>query len=196
MTPFRARSDEVVPIGRAIEYCNNRVAAEPRNDLHYTRRALVWLQLGERDRALADLTEAIRFNPDDPEAHLLRGDLRMLKEDDLGARADHDRALALHRSASGAHRHLGPATRSRSLTCRDVPAPVVLPAGLLPQPGRRRNAPGDYVQALADFDTALRLDPTYYQAINDRAWVFATAADPAFRDPVESLANAARRPAR
>ena len=75
---------------------------------------------------------------------------------------------------------------------RDVPAPVVLPAGLLPQPGRRRDALGDYAQALADFDTALRLDPTYYQAINDRAWVFATAADPAFRDPVESLANATR----
>jgi tetratricopeptide (TPR) repeat protein len=191
---FRARPGEVIPFSRAVAYCNNRVAAEPGNDAHYTRRALVWLQLGERDRALADLDAAIRLNPHDPEAYLLRGDLRTLKEDDAGARADHERALALHQSAWGSHRGvLGTSkTRSRSLATRTFRPRTYYPPTFFLNRGVAAMRWGNYAQALADCDTAQRLDASSYPAFNNRAWVYATAADPASRDPVEAMANATR----
>ena len=194
VTAFRARPGEVIPFGRAVEYCNNRVAAEPGNDAHYTRRALVWLQLGERDRALADLTEAIRLNPHDPEAYLLRGDLRTLKEDDAGARADHERALALHQSAWGPHRRaLGTGkARSRSLANGTFRPRSYYPPTFFLNRGVAAMRWGNYAQALADCDAALRLDAKFYPAFNNRAWVYATASDPAFRDPVEAMTNATR----
>ena len=51
---------------------------------------------------------------------------------------------------------------------------------------------GNYAQAVADFETALRLNPDYYPAINDRAWVAATCPDPAFRKAREALDDATR----
>jgi membrane associated rhomboid family serine protease/tetratricopeptide (TPR) repeat protein len=49
-----------------------------------------------------------------------------------------------------------------------------------------------YTQAIAHFQTALRLDPNMALAQNDLAWLYATCDDPKFRDPKSALEHAQR----
>jgi tetratricopeptide (TPR) repeat protein len=46
---------------------------------------------------------------------------------------------------------------------------------------------GDTAAAIAAYREVLRHDPRQYEAVNNLAWLLATAADPAQRDPVEAV---------
>jgi tetratricopeptide (TPR) repeat protein len=94
---------------------------------------VVWLQLGQLDRAIRSFARALTIRPDFAEALLHRAQARRLQGDDAGARADYDRAL---NSADG------------SFT-----------VAVLCNRAALRHATGDPGGAISDIRVALRLDP-------------------------------------
>lgn len=94
----------------------------------------------EADRAIADLTEAIRLNPWFPDAFLARGRVRVGKRDYESATVDFTAAIRLDPSNASAFRHRGDAYLARKL-------------------------PED---ALRDFEEAIRLNPFVSPAYDGR----------------------------
>jgi Tfp pilus assembly protein PilF len=127
-------------------------------------RARAWAGKGDSDRALADLDAAIRFDPDDPATHVMRGVL-------LASKSDFSRALADFDAAIAADAEFAPAFLSRAEV---------------------RSKTGEYDRAIADFETAVRLDPDEQQVHNNLAWLRATCPDARYRDGKQAVAEATR----
>ena len=103
-----------------------------------------WGVKSERDRAIADYSEAIRLNPKDAVAFNNRGNLWKDKRDLDRAFADYNEAIRLNPKYSMAYNNRGLAW----------------------------NAKRDLDRAISDYDEAIRLDPKYAPAYNNRgiAW--------------------------
>jgi tetratricopeptide (TPR) repeat protein len=128
---------------RNIAGCT-RVAEDPTESekvraIAYVGRGLAWLSKGNLDRAMADLTDAIRLNPNDSLAY----NDRALIWRDMG---DVDHAIADFNEAI----RLDPLPRS------DVPG--IPHVNVYTNRGLAWQAKGDVDRALADFDQALRQD--------------------------------------
>jgi tetratricopeptide (TPR) repeat protein len=104
---------------------------------------------GEYDRALANLSEAIRLNPKDAAAFNNRGFAYSNKR-------DYDRAIADYSEAIRINPNNAVALNNRGLA----------------HDGKR-----DYDKAIADFDEAIRLNPYYALAFNNRGWVYSKMDD-------------------
>ena len=89
------------------------------------------LSLKEYDRAIADLSEAIRLDPQSAQARKRRGDAHRARNDDVHAIADYTEAIRLEPAQAGFYMDRGLAW----------------------------NAPKEYVRAIADYDQAIRLEP-------------------------------------
>lgn len=116
----------------------------------YVGRALAFQRQGERDRAMADLSEAIRLNPDDSLVYSDRGVLWRDKGDVDHAIDDFTAAIArdpLPRSDIGGRGHVN----------------------VYANRGLAYWAKGDIDHALADFDAALARDPQDLTARYQRA---------------------------
>src|SRR5712692_965189 len=119
----------------AIDNCTRAIksgALSPRSlaAAHYNR-AVWWSRKRAPDRALADLDESIRIDPERAHSFFTRGTLRVAKGNDAGAMADFDAAIRLDPKRAEAFFHRGQA--------------------LL-----RANDPD---RAIADFNEALRREP-------------------------------------
>ena len=68
---------------------------------------------------------------------------------------------------------------------RIIPRPISSTEGNV-----REQARGDYARALDDYGLALKLDPEYAPALNNRAWLRATCPDPGFRRATEAIGEA------
>ncbi|MDB5617113.1 tetratricopeptide repeat protein [Tardiphaga sp.] len=105
----------------------------------YVGRGLAWSEKGDVDRAIADMTDAIRLNPNDSLAYSNRGILWREKKNVERAIADFTWAIridALPRSDIGGDGHVNIYTNR----------------------GLAYQAKGDLVLALSDFDEAIRRD--------------------------------------
>jgi tetratricopeptide (TPR) repeat protein len=79
----------------ALADCNHALDMEPKSDIGYERRGLVWLAKGDDDHALTDLQKSLELNPDNPYSLLARGHLRQRQGDTAGGDADVVRAKQL-----------------------------------------------------------------------------------------------------
>lgn len=136
-----------------------------------TNHAHAWFCLGEGLLHLERLAEAtnalghaLRLKPQFLEARLLMGSSLMRLGQPEKAAAQFRQALELNTNNPVAHLRLGQA---------------------LYRTGQVR-------AALGHLRAALALQPNLPEALNDTAWVLATAADPAVRDPREALELARR----
>ena len=115
-------------------------------------RGLAFQQKGETDRAMADMTDAIRLNPDDALAYSNRGILWREKHDVERAIADFTSAIrieGLPRSDIGGDGHVN----------------------IYANRGLAYMAKGDLALALADFDEAIRRDRDNVEAYFCRAQI-------------------------
>jgi len=109
-------------------------------------RGLAYRSKGDFDRAIADLSEAVRLDPKYAEGYYGRG-LAYGNKDDLDrAIADLSEAIRLAPELEAAH----PETIIRRLAHYNR--------------GRAYDSKGDFDHAIADFSEAIRLDPKYAEA--------------------------------
>ncbi|MDJ0864597.1 MAG: tetratricopeptide repeat protein [Myxococcota bacterium] len=143
-----------------------RAAAEARPGAAGPRAnlGLALFRAGRSEEALAALREARRLDPELAQAHGYLGLVRLERGERAEALADFEAALALDGS---------------QLVFR------VARAGLLLDAGREREAASDYRAVVA-------AAPDHVEALNNLAWLLATASDPALRDPAEAVRLAER----
>ncbi len=113
----------------------------------YWNRARVEMRKDDRQQALADFGQTIRFKPNDPEVYVERGNVRSEANDNAGAIADYTKAIELDTKA--------------------IELDPKVPLGY----NQRANgyfAIGDIDKALADYDRAIRLAPTYPDPVTSR----------------------------
>ena len=127
---------------KAIADYTSVIAVEPRNPEALRNRGRAYAEKNDPARALPDLNEAIRLNPQDAEALLSRGLVHHGGEEFEKAIADYTAVIAITRDSA-----CGPAHRPPYL------------------------ATNQYEKALADCDTAIRLDPKDVDTLFSRATI-------------------------
>jgi tetratricopeptide (TPR) repeat protein len=163
---------------RAVADYSALMELHPGNIFVYNFRAYSYFQLGELDRAIADYDRAIELNQRSRYAYLSRGVAYYRKEDYDHAIADYTQALQL-----GHQDPVISADRKAQSKGQDgdpIPPPVDGQApGLGLADGHAfyvRGAAyfgkGDLERAIADYDQAIRLNPTDKRALAYRALAY------------------------
>jgi tetratricopeptide (TPR) repeat protein len=131
----------------------------------FNNRGLAYANLGQNDKAIADLDQAIDFDPQMATAYLNRGAAYESKGEHERGIADYSRAISLDPQLKVAYFNRGAIYESQ----------------------------GEHDRAIADFDKAIRLDPNDADTYNRRGIAFDNRGGPGPRpcrlrpgDPVES----------
>jgi len=124
-------------------------------------RALSYKSKGDFDRAIADLSEAIRLDPKYAEAYYLRGVTYRNKGDLDRAIADYSEAIRLDPKLAGAYNNRGNAYKDK----------------------------GDSDHAIADFSEAIRLAPEL-EASQRRSFAALRTTTAAARTPTRAISTA------
>ncbi len=95
--------EQVVPLDEAIDYFGQVLVRDRRNTDAYWMRARLWLYHGDADRAMANLEQAIRREPDQARFYVTRSLVHLTKERFDLAIADCDRAIQLDPQATRAY---------------------------------------------------------------------------------------------
>jgi lipoprotein NlpI len=146
--------------GAAIDACTKIIQSGSPGDHNipwaYTARGYRWQTMGELDKAIADLDEAIRLNPDFALAHINRGTAWLAKDEPDKALVDFDTVVRLTPRSAGARFNLGYTWQKK----------------------------GEFEKAIAEFDEAIRLDPGYTHAYVNRGidWMWLGQLDKAIAD--------------
>jgi len=149
------------------------------------------------DAAIEQFNASLKSNPDNPDAHANLGQTLLLQGKIAQAESEFQAALRLnpldaqsHRNYAAALGHDGNQSESirhlqAALSLKpDLPARLEL-AGLLFQTGDLRQAAAQYRQALG-------ANPNSAEALNNLAWILATASDDRLRDGAEAARLAER----
>lgn len=137
----------------------------------YVGRGMAWQEKGDRDRAMADFTDAIRLDPDSSLAYSDRGILWREKKDIDRAIADFTEAI-----------------RIEALPKSDLPGPGYV--NVYTNRGLAWQAKGDFDHALADYSEAIKFDSRNAEAFYYRAQVHAAKHE--FDDAISDLDAAVR----
>jgi tetratricopeptide (TPR) repeat protein len=159
----------------SIGFWNHVIEREPRvGAVPYNIRGEMYYSLGQYDRALSDLTEAIALSPTDATFYNNRG----VTWEKLGrvpeAIADYDRALALDPSHVKAYYNRGILAFKqgrRDQALQDFNAAVLLDpsdAAIFNNRGIVLDSMGESTRALADFDRAIAVAPGHVSAYLNR----------------------------
>ena len=168
---------------------------QPEEAIAYSGRGLAWHDKTEFDKAIADLSEAIRLDPKLVIAYNGRGLAWMRKGDFDKAIADYSEAIRLDPQNTRAYEYRGLALYAKgdyekSITDFDV-AIGLDSRDFVAYIGRgcAWYSKNDYTKAIADFDLAIRLDPQHVKAYVYRAsaWYRKTEYDQAIRDYAEAI---------
>ncbi|MDP6405774.1 MAG: tetratricopeptide repeat protein [Alphaproteobacteria bacterium] len=146
----------------AITNYDRAIELDPKLATAYSNRGLAYKMIGRPQHALDDFAAALDLEPDFATAYFNRCWTLYDMQRYGAAVADCQQALAHGRDRrlmAYAHNNLGQAHKAK----------------------------GDYALAVADFQAAIEAMPAYAAPYNNLAWLYATAADPAFRDGVEAL---------
>ncbi len=137
---------------------------EPKNTEALFLRGVARGALKQHDEALEDFTALLRLEPDNVDALVARGETYGELRQEALAIADLDAAIRLAPD--------------------DAEARIIR--------GKFREDACEYKAALADYHAALRMEPDNSWALNNLAWVLATAPDAALRDGPKALKAAMR----
>lgn len=164
----------------AIKHYDSVIDPKESDSLALYRRGVAHNGLGQTDRALADYSEAIRLDPDEPNAYFERGIvLATRKRAYVRAIADFNRALELAPNNIDALVHRGDAYGQMGDFARAL-ADLDRAVGLAPDyqlgyffRGVANSRRGQNALALNDYNAALKIYPRYVDALVSRAAVYA-----------------------
>jgi predicted CXXCH cytochrome family protein len=155
--------------------------------------ALLYVEAGNVERAVAHFTDSVRLQPDSAAARYNRGTalLALGKRED--ARRDFELALQLDPDYANAYRSLGimfqedgrldEAVERYRQAIRRAPKDAVSHHRL----GMALHLLGDFEEGVAQYRQALRIHPDDVDTMVDLAWSLATTSVPTQRDPEEAL---------
>ncbi len=143
----------------------------------YRQRGEAYTALGDGARAVQDLTQAIRLNPNDDAGYASRAAAREALGDHAGARDDESRALDIRPNAEAfvARSQLDDEVRDYDAGIADAAKAIELKpdwATTWSAQGYAYLGKGEYEVALADFASALRISPQFMSAVDGRAAAF------------------------
>jgi len=147
-----SRSD-VIPFEEGIEYFTNELRQNP-TARNYVLRGIAWRHKGDADKAISDLNEAIRLDPDYASAYNMRGTAWSQKGDLDKAFKDFNEAIRLNPSDAKVYSNRGIAWCQK----------------------------GNLDKGISDFNEAIRLDSKEAAPYNNLAWLYATAAKDEYRN--------------
>jgi Tfp pilus assembly protein PilF len=140
---------------------------------HYVR-GMGYAAEGDRDRAMADLDEAIRLDPKFAFPYVSRGNLHVLAGSLDSALADYNRAIELNPKLAVAHQYRGSFYYGKGDFDRAI-ADLAEAIRLNPRDelayrnrGKAHLAKGEFDRADADYHYAIRLNPKSASAFRDR----------------------------
>ena len=135
------------------------IAIEAKNPLVLNNRALAFIAINDHDNALKDLQAALNLVPQYPEALNNRGVVHQeLKKLDEAV-ADFTEALKIYPQYIDALENRAFAYVEKT----------------------------EYSKAITDLESAIQLSPDSYRAVNDLAWLLATASDDSIRNKERAL---------
>ncbi len=165
----------VVSYDQAIDFFTDEIRKRPDKSTLYTKRAVMWSDLGEFDKAIADFEESVRIDPSDPNAICGRGCAWLLKHNVDKAIADFNNAIMLAPDLGTAYCDRGAAwltKREYDKAISDCDEAIRLDPGdfmAFNNRGAARFGKKDYSRGLADCDEAIRLNPGNPLAFGVRA---------------------------
>ncbi|MEO0770633.1 MAG: tetratricopeptide repeat protein [Cyanobacteria bacterium J06649_4] len=157
--------------GAALKILNQLTVHEPENADNFANRGLMYYNLKQYDKALADYDHAIALNPELDRAYSNRANLQATQQNWAEAIADYDTAIDLNPLNIKARLNQAITLREigdcdEALVCLDI-AMFFRPqsATLYAERGRTYHLQGHWNCAIADYRTAL--DLTKDQSITD-----------------------------
>lgn len=166
-------ANNVVLFDKAEEYFTAQVKKDPTPSAYF-ERGMARLRMGELDKAMVDLDEAVTKGKK-PEFLNGRGIAHLENDDPKKAIADHTGALKLNPKMSAAYYNRGNARRVIGLLDKSI-SDYNLAIHLNPENGRAYinrglcwNKKQEYERAKADFNKATKMNPKWPLAYNNRA---------------------------
>jgi Flp pilus assembly protein TadD len=166
----------------------------PTDPLRHDAVAALYFEDGQVDRAIAEYTESLRLDPRSAQTQYNLGIALSVRGRRTEAIAAFEAALAIDANYAQAHNNLGallqlvgrqePALEHyrRAIALRPDNVEAHLNLGLL------LSAQGHLAEAVRALDAALDLTPDLPPALAGLAWIRATAADAALRNPADAIA--------
>jgi tetratricopeptide (TPR) repeat protein len=191
-----AQSDQVVPLEQAYPFFTNQIRAHADESFYHAMRAIVSLALnGDFDRAIGDLSEAIRLAPQVADNYLIRAEVWKARGQPTKAIADCETALRLAPTSVGAlvlrasiwadDKDFDKAIADYTEVIRRDPQVVPAYFGRAAVQGEK----GDIDKAIVDLSTAIHLNPALPDAYMVRAvaWKHKGETDKAIGDLTEAI---------
>src|SRR6185295_1772278 len=148
--------------------CSSAIAQRTQSAKEHFQRGLTAYQQGKFDEAMGELDKAIQMQDQYSNAHILRGNLRMLKQDFAGALSDYNKVIEVAPRDPGievvfnnrgvVRSFLGDfeGAQSDANVAISINANYASPYNLR---GNLRTESGDLKGAEADFSKSIALDP-------------------------------------
>jgi tetratricopeptide (TPR) repeat protein len=166
----------------------------PTDPLRHDAVAALYFEDGQVDRAIAEYTESLRLDPRSAQTQYNLGIALSVRGRRTEAIAAFEAALAIDSNYAQAHNNLGALLQlvgrqesalehyRRAIALRPDNVEAHLNLGLL------LSAQGHLAEAVRALDAALDLSPDLPPALAGLAWIRATAADAALRNPADAIA--------
>src|SRR6266852_1228420 len=170
--------EQAVLVDDALSYFAERIRANGKDAFAFARRGRAWQEEGELERALKDLNEAIRLDPDTPGFFGNRGKVYDELEEYDRALRDYSEALRLDPKDAQTYYYRGvvyKALKETKKAITDYSEAIRLdPKWSSPYFNRANvyKAQKDYDKAVSDFSEAIRLDPKWTDAYFNRGNVY------------------------
>lgn len=188
---------DVIPASGAVEHFTKRIR-EKGSSAHYNDRGLLFVELKDYDKAIADFSTAIKLGKEFAPAYANRAAAYEAKGERDKALADYTQGIELAPKNFAAlngrglvHTQLkkydqAMADFNRALELNPKYAQAYHNRAFL------WRMQSQHAKALADYNQAIQHDPAFDVAYNGRAWLLATCSDDRLRDGKLAIANAQR----
>jgi tetratricopeptide (TPR) repeat protein len=167
--------------GALADY-NRAIELDPKNASVFNNRGNIKKAKGDLDAAIADFTSAIGLNSNLAVAYKNRGEAKQAKGDTVGAKDDLKRAgeldpelMSQQAVANSGSNHAASASPAPSSPGRG--APNLIQAKRYYESGLKKQDEGDLDGAINDYTRAIKVNPRYTEAYNNRGAIRRSKGD-------------------